>query len=65
MKNAKDIEIWGKISGFHGDGCEDNCRSDGPDNGGSKHLWNVRQFLPDYKVQHQRRQSSSNKNLSV
>jgi hypothetical protein len=30
-----------------------------PDNGGSKHLWNVGQLLLDYTVQHPRRQSSS------
>jgi hypothetical protein len=29
--------------------------SQGPDDGGSKHLWNVSQFLPDYTVQHPRR----------
>jgi hypothetical protein len=28
------------------------------DDGGSKHLWNVGQFLPDYMTQHRRRQSS-------
>jgi hypothetical protein len=27
--------------------------------GGSKHLWNVGQLLPDYMVQHPRRKSSS------
>jgi hypothetical protein len=27
----------------------------GPDDGGSKHLWNVGQFLPDYTAQHPRR----------
>jgi hypothetical protein len=26
---------------------------------GSKHIWNVGQFLPDYTAQHPRRQSSS------
>jgi hypothetical protein len=30
-----------------------------PDDGGSKHLWNVGQFLPDYAAQQPRRQSSS------
>jgi hypothetical protein len=30
-----------------------------PDDGGSKHLWNVGQFLPDYTAQHPRRQPSS------
>jgi hypothetical protein len=30
-----------------------------PQDGGSKHLWNVGQFLPDYTAQHPRRQSSS------
>jgi hypothetical protein len=29
-----------------------------PDGEGSEHLWNVGQFLPDYTVQHPRRQSS-------
>jgi hypothetical protein len=31
-----------------------------PDDGGSNHLWNIGQFIPDYMVQHPRRQSSSN-----
>jgi hypothetical protein len=30
-----------------------------PDDGGSKNLWNVDQFLPDYTAQHPRRQPSS------
>jgi hypothetical protein len=30
-----------------------------PDDGGSKHLWNFGQFLPDYTAQHTRRQSPS------
>jgi hypothetical protein len=30
-----------------------------PDDEGSKHLWNVGQFLPNYTAQHPRRQSSS------
>jgi hypothetical protein len=30
-----------------------------PDDGGRKRLWNVSQFLPDYVVQHPRRQSFS------
>jgi hypothetical protein len=30
-----------------------------PDNGDSKHLWNVSKFLPDYTAQQPRRQSSS------
>jgi hypothetical protein len=30
-----------------------------PDDGGSKHLWNVWQFLPDNTAQHSRSQSSS------
>jgi hypothetical protein len=30
-----------------------------PDDGGSKHLWNIRKLLPDYTAQHSRRQSSS------
>jgi hypothetical protein len=30
-----------------------------PDDGGSTHLWNVRQYLPDYMAQHLRRQPSS------
>jgi hypothetical protein len=29
------------------------------DEGDSKHLWNVGKLLPDYKVQHPRRQSFS------
>jgi hypothetical protein len=29
------------------------------DDGGSKHLWNVNQFVPDYVVQHVRRQLPS------
>jgi hypothetical protein len=31
----------------------------GPDGRGSKYLWNVGQFLPDYTAQHPRRQSPS------
>jgi hypothetical protein len=31
----------------------------GPDDGGSKHLWNVVKLLPDYTVQQPRRQQSS------
>jgi hypothetical protein len=34
-------------------------RQDYPDDGGSKHLWNVSQFPPGYLAQHHRRQSSS------
>jgi hypothetical protein len=30
-----------------------------PEDGGSKHLWNVSQFLPDHTVQYPSRQSSS------
>jgi hypothetical protein len=30
-----------------------------PDDGGIKHLWNISKLLPDYMVQHPRRQSSS------
>jgi hypothetical protein len=30
-----------------------------PDDGGSKHLWNVSKLLPDYMTQKPRRQSSS------
>jgi hypothetical protein len=30
-----------------------------PDDGGSKHLWNVGKLLPDYTAQHPRRQLSS------
>jgi hypothetical protein len=29
------------------------------DDGGSKYVWKVSQFLPDYTAQHPRRQSSS------
>jgi hypothetical protein len=32
---------------------------DHPDDGDSKHLWNTSQYLPDYTVQHPRRQPSS------
>jgi hypothetical protein len=32
---------------------------DRPDDGGSKHFWNVGKLLPDYMAQHSRRQSSS------
>jgi hypothetical protein len=35
-----------------------------PDDGGSKHLWNVSQFLQDYTVQHPKRQLFSFKQLS-
>jgi hypothetical protein len=34
-------------------------RAMSPDDGGSKHLLNVSQFLRDYTAQHPRRQSSS------
>jgi hypothetical protein len=30
-----------------------------PDDGGSKHLWNISQFLPNYTTQHPKRQSFS------
>jgi hypothetical protein len=30
-----------------------------PDDGGSKHLWNINQFLLDYVVQHPRKHSLS------
>jgi hypothetical protein len=33
--------------------------SDRPDDGGSKHLWNVDKLLPDYTTQQPRTQSSS------
>jgi hypothetical protein len=36
-----------------------------PDDGDSKHLWNVGQFLPEYKVQLPRRQSSHLYDLST
>jgi hypothetical protein len=32
--------------------------------GGSMHLWNIGQLLPDYTVQHPRRQQSSKKDLN-
>jgi hypothetical protein len=35
----------------------DYCLQHRPDEGGSKRLRNVGQFLPDYTVQHPRRQS--------
>jgi hypothetical protein len=35
------------------------CLPDCPDDGGSKHLWNVSKLLPDYIVQQPRRQLSS------
>jgi hypothetical protein len=34
-------------------------QSDRNNDGGKKHLWNVSQYLPDYTVQHPRRQQSS------
>jgi hypothetical protein len=65
-------EVWfGGISGSDGGEYEDDCLlgclvvQSGRNwprfisNGGSKHLWNVGQFLPDYMAQHFRRQSSS------
>jgi len=33
-------------------------RAMSPENGGSKHLWNVDQLLPEYTAQHSRRQTS-------
>jgi len=33
--------------------------ADSPDDGSSKHLWNVGQFLWDYKAQHPRKQLCS------
>jgi hypothetical protein len=30
-----------------------------PDDGGSKHFWNINQYLPDYTAQHSRRWSSA------
>jgi hypothetical protein len=35
------------------------CFHHRPDDGGSKHLWNVFKILPDYTAQHPTRQSSS------
>jgi hypothetical protein len=35
------------------------CLHNYPDDGGSKFLWNVSLYLPDYTVQHPRRQPSS------
>jgi hypothetical protein len=57
-----------EISGSNGGDYEDDCplgRCDRPDNGGSKHLWNVGKLLPDYTTQHSRRQSSSKRALSA
>jgi hypothetical protein len=34
-----------------------------PNGGGSKHLWNISQFLPDYMAHHPRRQSPSVRTL--
>jgi hypothetical protein len=50
-------EIWGSHGGEYEDGCllVDEC----PDDGGSKHLWNVGKLLPDYTAQQPRRQPSS------
>jgi hypothetical protein len=41
-------------------GAMTSCR----DGGGSKHLWNVGQFLPDYTEQHPTRQSCCRWQLS-
>jgi hypothetical protein len=41
---------------WHVDTCRRNCAVS---DSGSRHLWNVSQFLPDYTAQHPRRQSSS------
>jgi hypothetical protein len=38
---------------------ESGRHDDRPDNGGSKHLWNVGKVLPDYMTQHPWRQQSS------
>jgi hypothetical protein len=38
---------------------DDLFSGDCPDDGGSKHLWNVDKLLPDYTAQQPRRQSSS------
>jgi hypothetical protein len=47
------VEIYRRFRGvyclFH--------QGDDDDDGGSKHLWNVGEFLPDYTAQHPRRQS--------
>jgi hypothetical protein len=36
-----------------------------PDDGGSKHLWNVGKLLPDYTAQHPRRHTRSRENLKI
>jgi hypothetical protein len=53
-----------QIHHFQGDESEDICLLGCPserrdlDDAGSKHLWNVGQFLPDYMAQHPRRHAS-------
>jgi hypothetical protein len=56
--------LIGEISGPHGGEYEDDCllgycamkcgrrlpTFQGPDDGDSKHLWNVGKFIPDYMV---------------
>jgi hypothetical protein len=44
---------------FRGVCCLHHLGDDCPDDGGSKHLWNVSKLLPDYVVQQHRRQPSS------
>jgi hypothetical protein len=41
----------------------DSHRNEGRDDGGSKHLWNVCQFLPDYTSKHPRGQPSCQKTV--
>jgi hypothetical protein len=54
-------KIWGSHGSEYEDGCLIGYCDDHPDNGGTKHLWNVDKLLPDYTAQQTRRESSSEK----
>jgi hypothetical protein len=41
------VNWMNEMSGSHGGEYVEDCR---PDDRGSKHLWNIGQFLPDYTM---------------
>jgi hypothetical protein len=49
------VALFSLVEVYHR--CRGTC--DRPDDGGSKHLWNVGKLLPDYTVLQPRRQLSS------
>jgi hypothetical protein len=53
MTFFRDVALYGLVEVYW------HFRDDGPDDGGSKHLWNFGELLPGYMTQHPRRQSSS------